>query len=129
MAGQKTNLQGVAPITLKAAGTVPAYRTLKLDTNGDVVVTTAITEDVIGVSLKAAASGEYVEVQTAGIAKVTASAAISIAGQVMPGASGKVAASSGATSKSIGIALTASAADLETIEVLLRLGVNGVLNT
>lgn len=131
MAGQKKNYQGTAPITLKAAGAINANRCVELDSNGDVTATNAIADDVIGVAEETVASGEYVTIQTMGVAKLTASAAIAIGAQVMPTASGagKVSTSSGATAKSIGIALSAAAADGEVIEVLLRLGVNGPANS
>lgn len=133
MAGQANNYAGAKPQTFKAGGAITANRAVKLDSNGDVVVTTAITDKVVGIALETKASGEYVDVITVnGVKqKVTASAAVTIGDDVMPTASGsgKCSTAAGATAKSFGIALSAAAADGEIIEVLTRFGVNGVANT
>lgn len=133
MAGQTLNYMGTRPFTLKAGAAVTANRAVKLDANGDVIHTTAITDKVVGISLQTVASGEDVELLTVnGVkAKATASAAVSIGDDVMPTASGagKCSTASGPTAKSFGIALSAAAADGEIIEVLTRYGANGVANT
>jgi hypothetical protein len=130
MAQLGINYAGAAPITLKAGGAITANRALKLDANGDVIVTTAITEDVIGVALQTVASGEYVEIMTVNgaLVKLTTSAAVAIGAQLMPGASGKVATAAGATAKSFAQALTASSADGEHVMAVLRISLNGPAN-
>lgn len=130
MAGQANNYVGCTPMTFKCGGTVGQNKALKLDSNGDVIVTTAITEDVVGVSLQAGASGDYIDVATvSGMkVKVITSAAVSVGAQLMPGASGKAATAAGATAKSFAQALTASAADGEVVEAILRFGLNGPAN-
>lgn len=133
MAGQTLNFMGTKPFTMKAGGAITANRAVMLDANGDVVVTTAITDKVIGIALQTVASGEDVEILTVnGVkAKVTTSAAVAIGADVMPTAAGagKCATAAGATAKSFGIALYASAADGEVIEVLTRFGANGIANS
>lgn len=128
-----SNMQGISPLGFIAGGTIAQYRAVKLDsTVGQVVAASAITDNVVGVSLISATSGLPVTLQTAGKVKVTASAAITLGDQVMVTASGagKVSTASGATAKSIGIALEAAGADGDIIEVLLQTpNVNGPANT
>lgn len=132
MGSPTNNLAGAKPQTFKAGAAITANRLLKLTAENTVEHATAITDDIIGVSTKTVASGEYVDVLTTPGAKhkVTAGAAIAVGAQVMPQAAGagKCATAAGATAKSVGIALTAAAADGEEIEVLLRFGVNGPAN-
>lgn len=132
MGSPTMNFAGSKPLSFKAAGAILANRLLKLTAENTVDLATAITDNIIGVSLNAAAAGEYVDVLTTpgAKAKVTASAAIAVGAQVMPaaGAAGKCATAAGATAKSCGIALTAAAADGEVIEVLLRFSVNTPAN-
>lgn len=119
--------------TYKAGAAITANRLVKYDTTeGQVIQTTAITDIAIGVSLQTVASGEQVSIQTAGVAKLTASAAIALGAQVMPTASGagKVSTSAGATARSVGIAETLADADLEIIKVRLDVpNLNGAANT
>jgi len=125
------NYAGISPLPWKAGAAVTQYRAVKLDTTQDQVIhTTANTEICVGAALTDAASGAEVAVQWAGVAKMMASAAISLGAQVQAGASGKVATASGATAVSIGIALAAAAADGDIIPVLLRIpNVNGPANS
>lgn len=116
------NTQGTTPAGFIAGGTIAQYRLVKLDsTQGQVVVTSAITDVGVGASMQSASSGDTVPVQTFGKVKLTASAAISIGAEVMPTAagSGKVMTSAGATAVSIGLALEAAGADGDIIEVML----------
>lgn len=126
------NLYGVSPTSYKCGGTVGQFRLVKLDsTEGQVVVTSAITDSAVGASMESGSTGDLIPVQTFGKVKLTASDAISIGAQVMPTASGsgKVVTAAGATAKSIGIALQASGADGDIIEVLLAApAVNGPAN-
>lgn len=118
-----SNFQGVSPQSFIAGGSISQYRCVELSAENTVTATDAITDVVIGVSLESASTGGLVPVQQFGKAKLTASAAIAVGAQVMPTASGagKVSTASGATAKSIGIALTASNNDGEVIEVQLAL--------
>lgn len=124
MPGQVNNYGPIQ--TFIAGGAITAKTCVKMSAADTVVVTTAITSDVVGVALETVASGERVSVLTLSGAKVkvTCSAAVTAGDQVMPGANGKCATSAGATAKSFGIALSTSAADNETVEVLTRFGVN-----
>lgn len=122
------NYGGSVPRAYQAAGTIAVGELCMLDTSGNVLVTSAITSDVEGVAITPASSGDMVTLQQAGVAKVKTSAAVTAGDQVMPGANGKAATSSGATAKSFGKALTTDAADGEFIAVRLALGVNGPAN-
>lgn len=132
MAAQTANYGGIQSFVAGAA--ITANRLVKLDsTAGQVIVTTAITEQVVGIALDTVASGELVSVLTMSGAKgkVTASAAISLGAEVMPTASGagKCATAAGATAVSCGIALSAAGADGDIIEVLLRPSVKSPANS
>lgn len=125
MAGQASNY---GPIQTFIAGeAIIAGQAVKLDTTaGQVLVTTAITSDVIGHAVTTAASGEEVDVYCGAKLRVRAGGAIVLGVQVVAGATGDVETFTGvgATAKSCGIALSASAADGEFIEMLVRYGVN-----
>lgn len=128
------NLQGISPLPMKAGGTIAQYRVVKLDsTEGQVVAASAIADVSFGASLTSAVANDQVAIQTAGVAKLTASAAISLGDQVMVTASGsgKVSTAAGATAKSLGVALQAAAADGDIIMVKLTglPNVNGPANT
>lgn len=129
----QSNMQGVSPAGYIAGGTITANRLVKLDsTAGQVVATTAITDVAVGAALTSAVSGGTVAVQSFGKVKLTASAAITVGAQVMPTATGdgKVVTAAGATARSIGVALEASGADGDIIEVLLVAPIgNGAANS
>lgn len=132
MAGQANNFGPIQSFI--AGGAIIANRAVKLDTTiNQVLAATAITDDIIGVALSTVASGESVEVVTMNGAKVklTTSAAVAIGAQLMPTAAGagKASTAAGATAKSFAIALSATAADGETCEAILRMSVNGPVNT
>lgn len=114
---------GVAPAPFLAGGAITQYRMVKSDsTAGRVVAATAIADVALGVALNtASAAGDPVQVQTFGIAKVTASAAVTLGDELMVTASGagKVSTASGATAQTIGVALEAATADGDIITVLL----------
>lgn len=132
MSGPTENFLGVSPISFIAGGTIAAHKLVKLDsTEGQVVVTTAISEEVVGVALKSASSGDLVPIQMFGVAKCVANGStIVIGSEVMPEASatGKVALAAGA-SNNCGLALQASSTDGDVIMVLLRPGVKSVANS
>lgn len=116
------NFLGTSPLNMTAGGTIAQHRLVKLDsTAGQVVVTSAITDLAIGAVNISAVSGDPVPVQTMGVVKLTASGAITLGDEVMPtsSGSGKVVTSSGATAKSVGVALEAALADGDVIAVLL----------
>ncbi len=127
-----SNLLGVSPQSLISGAAIGINRCVKLSAVNTGIVTTAITETPIGIALiSAAGAGELVPLQTVGIAKCVAAEAITIGTEVMCTSSGagKVSIAAGATAKSIGVAMSASGADGDTIEILLALpGVKGPAN-
>ncbi len=128
-----SNLLGTSPQSIVSGAAIGQYRLVKISAANTGIVTTAITDSPIGVSMiSAAGAHEVVPLQTMGIAKIVASDAVSIGAQVMPTASGagKCVTTAGATAKSIGIALSAAGADGDVIEVQLALpAVNGPANS
>lgn len=129
-----TAAKNYGPIqSFKAGAAITANRAVKMSADNTVIHTTAITEDVVGISLSTVASGEYVDVQTAGKAKVGGSAvALTYGQQVMPYAEdgGLCAVAAGATAKSFGIVTIGNGGTKgELAEILLRLGVNGPANS
>lgn len=111
-------------LSRKAGGNITANRLVKLDsTEGQVVVTTAITDPVFGAALNTVSSGAAVSVETGRtVVKLTAAGAISVGARVMPdgGGGGKIAASSGATALDCGVALQEATGDGQIISVLLQ---------
>lgn len=123
------NMQGVAGLSLEAGGTIRRNRLITQDSAGKAVEASAITNAILGVSLIDASSGQQVPIQTFGVAKVVASAAITLAAggrQVMATASGdgKCSTAAGATARTVGLALEAAGADGDVIKVLLQLSLN-----
>jgi predicted RecA/RadA family phage recombinase len=105
--------------TRKAGAAITAGMVVKLDTTeGQVVKCTAITDKVFGVALNTVASGELVEVQRRGVAKVICGAAIALGAEVMPdsGVAGSVITAAGATAISCGVAESQS----DTLGQLVR---------
>lgn len=127
------NYQGSAPLSLIAGGAINQNVLVKLDTTeGQVVVTTGITDVAQGCSLGKYASADIGEFQTDGVAMLTAASAISLGDQVMPdsGGGGKIATAAGATAVSVGVALQAAGGNNEVIRVRLQLpAVKGPPNT
>ncbi len=125
-------LAGTGLSSFTAGGTITRGSALKFS-SGNVVVTTAITEEVIGIAMQDAASGEQVPVATISGQVVTAiaGAAITAGAQVMPQAagSGKLITAAGATAISCGIALTAAGASGDLFDLLLRPSVKSPANT
>lgn len=120
-------------IPLKAGGTIAINTAVKADsTEGQVVVTSAITDVVLGIAVNAAVSGDAVGVQVDGTAKVTVSGVVTYGDDVMPTSSGagKCITAAGATAKSFGTALQTSATTGQVIPVLLNTpSVKGPANT
>ncbi len=114
-------------VTKLASSAIEANRLVKLDTTeGYVVATSAITDEVYGVSVtKATNAGDPVEIETlngAEVRVVAGEALATIGAAVMPKASGagKVAAASGATAITCGNTMQAAGGDGETITIQFR---------
>jgi hypothetical protein len=114
------NLLSTSPHSLKANATVSINRFCKLDLTGAklTIQCAAGTDISVGVATKSAVAGESVELQTIGIAKLAAGAAIAIGAQVTANASGQ-AVTVAAGNISHGMALQAAGAAGDVIEVLL----------
>lgn len=115
------NLLGVSPYSFKAGGTISKGQPVKLDgtTARQVVACDAIADLCIGIAMIDASSGDELPIQTHGVAKCLAGATITInAEQMVEVTSGRVVDATGATARSIGVALQA-AADGDLFEVLL----------
>lgn len=116
------NFAGTSPIPFVAGGTIEQYRAVVMDSTAhQVVAGSAIAGVAIGASLTSASSGDQISIQTMGVAKLTASDAITVGAEVMVTASGagKVSIAAGATARSIGVALSAAGANGDVIDVLL----------
>lgn len=125
------NLQGVSPVSFIAGGTIVANRLVEISAANTVTATDGEADLPIGVATVGGSTGDLITVQQFGKAKICASDAISVGAQVEPTASGagKVVTAGGAAARSIGIALTASGADGDIIEVQLMLSGNGPANS
>lgn len=119
------NFQDIAPLTFAAGATIAINRFVKQDTTADrqVIQGSAGTSLIIGVSLEAGSTTiTPIAVQTNGIAKVTAGAAVARGALVASDATGRaVTAATGDTTA--GLALMAAGAAGDVIEVLLN-GIN-----
>lgn len=107
-----------------AGGAISKGNVLMLNgtTEKSVVRTTAITDLVVAVATADASSGSQVDVVTIGpIVQMLAAAAIAANAEVMPHGTtnGQVDDAAGATARSIGVALEASGAAGDMIEVML----------
>ena len=126
------NAAGVSYLAFKAGGTIVKNRLVKLDsTAGQVIACTAIADVPFGVAKESASLGDMVAVQIAGVAQITASAAVALGAQVMATASGagKCSTAAGATAYSVGKALAACSNDGEEIPVQLMLAAAGPANS
>lgn len=127
--------RNLGPIqTFVAGGTIPANTLVKLhSTQGQVVVTTAITDTPVGVAQNTCASGDNCEVATmnGAVLPMTAKAAISLGALVMPdsGGGGLIATAAGATAKDCGVAVMAALAENDVIPVLFRPTLRSPVNT
>ena len=128
------NYAGSAAVSMVAGGTITRNSCVSLNSSGQVIVTTAITDVVFGVAQQDAASGEQVPVLTVSGAIVTlvASGAIATIGtMLMPTASGagKVIAAAGATALTCAQNITTAAASGDLFLAQLRPGVKSAANT
>jgi len=130
------NLESGNVASYKATAALTANTLVKYDTSneGQVVTTAAITDIAIGVVTTSPAAGDMCEVQTGGVAKVTAAGAIAIGAEVCPNSAtgGRVIAASGqgATARVIGIAESAAGGAGEVIRVRLKVpNLGGPANT
>lgn len=101
-------------VAMTAKNAVIANRLVKLNTTeGEVLHTTAITEEVFGVAQDTVATGLTTSVETGygAFVKLTASGAITAGDALMPAAAdgGKVSTRSGATSVTVGQAIQGAA--------------------
>ena len=118
------NNRGVSPRSFRCTIAIAQYAAVMLDgtTKDNIVVTSAITDDCIGFTQQAGAAGEMVPVADFGEQKAIASTTIAVNAPVMCDAAGKVTTQSGATSRGVGVALSAAGtggADIITIRVRL----------
>lgn len=117
------NYLGVSPLSMKVgAGGVAKDTLVKLLTTADetVVASAGITDETFGVAQTTQSAGDQVSVQTYGVARVIASAAITAGDKLMFATGAKVATASGATAKVVGVALEAATADGQVIKAFLR---------
>jgi len=111
-------------VNFKAGGTISIGNAVKLSAAWTVVPTSAVTDQLIGIALTNAASGEPVAILCRGVIDAVASGAISAGSYIGASTNGKVAALTVANAYSNGlvikgIALSAASQDGDTIQVLL----------
>jgi hypothetical protein len=128
------NFAGNVPVSMPAGGTITRNSLVTLNSSGQVVVTSAITDPVFGVAIQDASSGDQVPVMTGGGALVTlvASGAIGTIGtMLMPTASGagKCIAAAGATALTCAQSITTAASSGDLILAIFRPGVKSAANT
>ncbi len=134
MSASAPNYESGSIASYRCGAAIPANRLVKYDSvEGQIVVTSAITDVAIGVSISTGATGDIIDIQTAGVAKLATSAAVvALGAQVMPAAAGAgvCATTSGATSLSVGLAESAGGGTLgELIRVRLKVpNVGGPVN-
>lgn len=117
------NLKGMSPgSAIAGASDIGAFLCVKQDTAAKtVVVTTAITSLVMGITMHAAPAGTMVALFQPGMtAKAVASTAISKGARVMADADGKITTAAGATAFDIGIANEAATNAGDIIEIEFR---------
>ena len=127
-------LAGTAPISIVAGEALTRARQVKLNSSGQAIHTTAITDFALGTVLEDCASGAMALIQSVPGTVVTATAGAALATigvEVMPQAAGagKVIAAAGATSISCGIVLSTAAGDGSLFSMLLRPGARSPANT
>lgn len=112
-----------SPITIETGAAVSAKRLVQLSSGKAIHNTATATNDPIGVSDYAGASGDNIAVRLlseAGTIEMTAGGAITSGADVYAAAAGKVQAlpAAAATYRKVGIAMEAATADGDIIEVL-----------
>lgn len=110
--------QSVLDITRVADATITLGQILKVTSTG-VDVATASSDAIIGVAMMAAASGEMVTVRVAGIARVQASTAITIAALVTATTAGQAVTTTSDHALVIGRAMETASAQNDMIAVLI----------
>lgn len=120
-------LAGTAPVSIVAGEALTRGRCVQLNSSGQAVHTTAITQFVLGVVLEDCSSGAMALIQTVPGTVVTAMAGAALATigvEVMPQAAGagKVIAAAGATAVSCGVVVSTAAGDGSLFSMLLRPG-------
>ena len=79
------NLQGSTSASMICNTTTAQYVLVMQDTTkGQVIVTTGITSLPLGVTMQSGSAGDTIPLQSEGVAKCTAKAAITLGDQVMP---------------------------------------------
>lgn len=118
------NTIGTVPASFYAAGVITRNALVTLNASGQILVTSAITDKVLGVAQQDAAIGEQCPVMMASgtLVSMKATAAIAAGAELMPAAAGAggVATVSGATAISCGQAITAAAALGDVIMAVFR---------
>lgn len=121
-----------ADVPFKAGAAITRGAAVKLDSNGDVVVTSAITDVVIGVALiDQATVGGSVPIRTLGVARVKTGGTVAIGDQLMPKASGagNALTAAGVTAVGFGVALSTATNDGEFAAVMLGKSVKTPANS
>lgn len=136
MSAAAQNLETGNVATYRATAAIGPTLLVQYDgsNEGNVIVAAGIAAIAIGVTTTTAAISDQVEVQTGGVAKITAGGVIAIGAEVAPqaGGTGRVVAASGlgSTARVVGIAENASGANGEVIRVRLRVpNLGGPANT
>jgi hypothetical protein len=111
-------------VNLKAGGTISIGNAVKLSAAWTVTATSAATDQLLGIAMTSASSGEPVAVLTRGVVDATASAAISAGAFVGAAAGGLVASITPLSAYSSGLVINAMALEAATgsgdvIQILL----------
>jgi hypothetical protein len=107
--------------TFLAAADLTRGARVRVDSNGSVVLAGVTNGQCIGSVEGDITSGQYISVRLAnatGTAEYIASGAIAVGAVVFPAANGKVGSASASANTAVGIALEASSADGDIIEVM-----------
>ncbi len=120
---------GTSPIAFLCEGAVLANCSVKQGTaEMGILAGSAEGDMTIGIALSGGATGDWIQVQVYGIAKVVSNGTCAI-GQVEITTGGKVTTAGGAASRTIGLCLKAGAVDGDIVPVLLMPSANGPANS
>lgn len=117
-----SNLMGGVNITLPAAAAVGEGIRVTIDSSGNAAIATATTWEIGTVVRAAAAAADIITVNTKiGVKTYTASKAIAIGAPVYKAAAGKLTDAAGTAPHDtpFGVALSAAAADLDLIKIVV----------
>jgi hypothetical protein len=119
--------ESVTSVTLEAGEDLSAAQYTFVDAPAGLATRVAATTDrTVGVLLNAPTLGQAAEVAISGVVKVRSGEAVAIGGVVKADATGRATDAAIATTEiELGIALSASGAADELVEVLLGAGVRG----